>query len=77
METATTENLGEKIKAARFAKRMTQAQLAEKLGLTAAAVSLWETGINMPPLSTYFQLVKILNMKETAQEDQNHATINV
>lgn len=66
------ESLGESIKKARLEKRLTQAQLAEKLGLTAAAVSMWETGVNMPPLPAYFKLVNILDMKE----EKHYASIN-
>ena len=66
------EALGEQIKKARFEKRLTQVQLAEKLGLTAAAVSMWETGVNVPPLPVYFKLVKILGINGSIK-GQDHA----
>lgn len=43
-------NIGAKIRSMRLAASMTQEQLAERLGVTAQAVSKWESGINMPDI---------------------------
>lgn len=43
-------NIGAKIKAMRLAASMTQKQLAGKLGVSAQAVSKWESGTNMPDI---------------------------
>ena len=43
-------NIGAKIKAMRLAASMTQEQLANKLGVSAQAVSKWESGTNMPDI---------------------------
>ena len=43
-------NIGAKIKALRLAASMTQEQLANKLGISAQAVSKWESGTNMPDI---------------------------
>ena len=43
--------LGNKIKQLRFRAGLTQEQLAEKLGLSAQAVSKWETGAAMPDIT--------------------------
>ena len=40
--------MGEKIRALREAKGMTQAELAEALGLSQPAIVQWETGKNEP-----------------------------
>ncbi len=50
--------VGQRIKQAREAKRLTQEQLAEKVGLTASHISVIERGIKSPRLET---LVEILN----------------
>jgi len=42
--------IGTKIKALRLAASMTQAQLAQKLGVSVQAVSKWESGVNMPDI---------------------------
>lgn len=42
--------IGAKIKSLRLARSMTQEQLAQKLGLSAQAVSKWESGTNIPDI---------------------------
>ena len=42
---------GETIKAFREKNKMTQAELAEKIGVTDKAVSKWETGRGLPDIS--------------------------
>lgn len=39
-------NLGAKIKAMRLASSITQEQLANRLGVSAQAVSKWESGVS-------------------------------
>ena len=41
---------------------MTQAQLAEKLGVSDRAVSKWERGISMPDVSKYEELCEVLEV---------------
>lgn len=43
-------NIGAKIKAMRLSASMTQEQLAQRLGVSAQAVSKWESGTNMPDI---------------------------
>lgn len=43
-------NIGAKIKSMRLAASMTQDQLAQRLGVSAQAVSKWESGTNMPDI---------------------------
>lgn len=40
-----------KLRALRLAKKITQEQLAEEMGVTAQAVSKWERGVTMPDIS--------------------------
>ena len=44
-------DLGSRIKTLRLAHSMTQEQLAQKLGVSAQAVSKWESGTNMPDIN--------------------------
>ena len=55
--------LGEKIKALRKARGLTQAQLAEKLDITDRAISKWETGKAMPDSDIMLDLCDILGIK--------------
>ena len=54
--------IGRFIAACRKEKGLTQAQLAEKLGITDKAVSKWERGIAMPDSSIMLQLCDILGI---------------
>lgn len=42
------ERMGERIKELRQQEHLTQAQLAERLGVTQDSISLWETGKRIP-----------------------------
>ncbi|MBR5420772.1 MAG: helix-turn-helix transcriptional regulator [Lachnospiraceae bacterium] len=44
-------NIGQKIKQLRFQHSLTQDQLAEKLGISAQAISKWENSVSMPDIS--------------------------
>lgn len=52
--------LGEKVKNLREQKNMTQAQLAERLGVTQEYVSLMERGVKYPGLRLGVQLARVL-----------------
>ena len=54
--------LGHKIKDLRINNKMTQKELAEKLYVTAQAVSRWENGEVEPSLSTLVEIAKIFNV---------------
>ncbi|HIQ81378.1 MAG TPA: helix-turn-helix transcriptional regulator [Candidatus Scatavimonas merdigallinarum] len=53
---------GKFIAKCRKEKKLTQAQLAEKLNITDRAVSKWETGKSMPDASIMLELCKILGI---------------
>lgn len=56
------EKIGKFILENRRAKKLTQSELAEKLGVTDRAVSNWENGKNMPDLSLFKPLCDILGI---------------
>ncbi len=55
-------NIGAKIKAIRLSASMTQEQLAERLGISAQAVSKWESGINMPDIQLLSEISVIFGV---------------
>ena len=54
--------IGKFIAAKRKEKGLTQAQLAEKLGITDRAVSKWETGKSLPDASIMLELCGLLGI---------------
>ena len=54
--------IGEFIAKCRKEKKLTQAQLAERLNITDRAVSKWETGKSMPDSSIMLELCEILGI---------------
>ncbi len=56
------EKIGKFIAQARKNKKMTQQELAEKLGVTDKSVGNWENGRNMPDLSLFKPLCDILGI---------------
>ena len=53
--------MGEKLKAARLAAGLTQAQLAERLGIQQTSIARYESGTREPLASTLKQLALALN----------------
>ena len=56
------EKIGKFILKCRKAKKLTQTELAEKLGVSDKSVSNWENGRNMPDLSLFKPLCEILDI---------------
>lgn len=56
------EKIGRFIAECRRAKKITQSDLSEKLGVTDRSVSNWENGKNMPDLSLFKPLCNILDI---------------
>lgn len=80
------EKIGKFIASCRKKKKLTQEQLAEKLGITYKAVSKWETGKGFPDISILISLAEILeislydllkgeNMNKDGVEDVLKSTI--
>lgn len=57
-----TVKIGKYIAGKRKALGMTQAQVAEKLGMSDKSVSKWERGICLPDVSVYMVLCEILGI---------------
>ena len=53
---------GETVRRLRAARRMTQEQLAERLGVTGKAVSKWETGRGLPDIALLEPLARALRI---------------
>ena len=56
------EKTGRYIAACRKKKKMTQKDLADRLGVTNKAVSKWETGQGMPDISVLLELARVLDV---------------
>ena len=56
------EKIGKFILECRKDKKLTQSELAEKLGVTDKSISNWENGRNMPDLSSFKPLCDILDI---------------
>ena len=55
--------LGQRIKQARAERGLTQAQLAETLGVANRSVSRWENGVNMPDFSLLIAIAKFYDVE--------------
>ena len=53
--------LCERIAELRWQARMTQAELAKRLGVTRSAVNSWEMGLSIPQLKHVIEMSKIFN----------------
>lgn len=61
--------LSEKLKLARTSRKITQKTLAEKLGVSRATLSLWESGKSTPPISHILEYQKIFNFEKGFFDD--------
>ena len=59
---AEISNFIKKIQQARKSKKLTQAQLAEKVGLTEKHISKIETGVHFPTYKTLNKILKALDL---------------
>lgn len=53
--------LCERIAQLRWQSRITQAELAKRLGVTRSAVNSWEMGLSIPQLKHVIEMAKIFN----------------
>lgn len=60
--TTFNEYVGKEIRSARIKKRMSQQELADKLGMKRSAYSQYETGKNSMSVQTWFKLAEILEI---------------
>lgn len=55
-------DFGNRLKTLRLRENMSQAQLAQKLGLTKSVISAYETGIRLPSYDVLIHIAKIFNV---------------
>ena len=55
-------DFGNMLKTLRLRKNMTQAQLANKLGLTKSVISAYETGLRLPSHDILIHIARIYNV---------------
>lgn len=55
-------DFGNVLKILRLKKNMTQAQLAQKLGVTKSVISAYETGLRLPSYDILIHISKIFNV---------------
>ena len=67
--------IGKFIASCRKEEGMTQAELAEKLGISDRAVSKWENGKSMPDSGIMLELCGFLKRKRTPVGRKNHGRI--
>ena len=65
------KDIGKIIKKRRRKLKLTQGELAEKLGVTASTISNWENGINLPDEKLKDKISKILNIKYNKFEEKD------
>ena len=63
VEILDKKGLGEKIKNRRKQLKMTQFELAEKIGLHEKHISRIESGQNYPNLESFFKMLEVLDLK--------------
>lgn len=71
------EKIGRFIAQCRKDKGLTQAALAEKLGITDRAVSKWETGKSLPDASLMLQLCELLGINVNELLSGEHIAMDV
>lgn len=55
-------DFGNNLKTLRLQKKWTQAQLAQKLGITKSVISAYETGLRLPSYDILIHIAKIFNV---------------
>ena len=56
------KELGERIRVARLSRNMTQAELAEEVGVKPSTIGMWENGLREPSLDTIEDLADVFNV---------------
>ncbi len=55
-------DIGKNMKIARQNAKITQTNLADKIGVTHSAISFWENGINIPNVKDCCKIADVLNI---------------
>lgn len=70
--------LGSRIKEARISAKLTQEQLATKIGVSRQAVTKWESDKGLPDVENLKQLAKVLNISiDYLLDDNNKLDMNI
>lgn len=62
MEKETNNMIGKAIKQAREEAKITQPELAKKIGVSHASISFWENGVNIPSVDYCWKLADIFGI---------------
>lgn len=68
-------DFGNTLKTLRLREDMTQAQLAQKLGLTKSVISAYETGLRLPSYDVLIHVSKIFKVSTDYLLELNHNMI--
>ena len=60
--TTFNEVVGKEIRSARMAKKMSQQELADRIGIKRSAYSQYETGKNKMSLETWMKIAEVLEL---------------
>lgn len=72
------KTMGEKIKELRIKKRLTQQELADKIGVSYTTISLYESGSRKPSFKALNKLAKVFEVNEAYFfEEENNSTDNL
>jgi len=70
--------LGEKLKALRTAKKMSQKELAERIGIAKSVISFYESGDRFPSYDVLIKIARIFNVTTDYLLDvERERTVNV
>lgn len=71
-------SLGEKLKALRTAKKMSQKELAERIGIAKSVISFYESGDRFPSYDVLIKIARIFNVTTDFLLDvERERTVNV
>ena len=71
-------SLGEKLKALRTAKKMSQKELAERIGIAKSVISFYESGDRFPSYDVLIKIARIFNVTTDYLLDvERERTVNV
>jgi len=71
-------SLGEKLKALRTAKKMSQKDLAERIGIAKSVISFYESGDHFPSYDVLIKIARIFNVTTDYLLDvERERTVNV
>lgn len=54
--------IGKSIKANRLERKITQTALADAIGVTHAAISFWENGVNLPNINDCWKMAEYMHI---------------